>query len=80
MAAFVFLRICICVFGIVGNTLVIALILKRKILFIKKNYYILVLHLAICDAMALLSIFFIQMKSIPISLNCSYIAGIHTVF
>ena len=80
MAAFVFLHICICVFGIVGNTLVIVLILKRKILFIKKNYYILVLHLAICDALALLSIFFIQMKSIPISLNCSYITGIHTVF
>ena len=79
MAAFVFLRIAICTFGIVGNTLVIALILKRKILFIK-NYDILVLHLAICNVLALLSIFFSQMESIPFIFRCSYISGVGTVF
>ena len=79
MAAFVFLRIAICTFGIVGNTLVIALILKQNILFIK-NYDILVLHLAICNVLALLSIFFIQMESIPFIFRCSYISGVGTVF
>ncbi|XP_046853021.1 bombesin receptor subtype-3-like [Xenia sp. Carnegie-2017] len=76
--------VAICVLGIAGNTLVIASILKQKIL-LKKNYYFLVLHLAICDAFVLLSIFFFEifehhLKSKPILLNCSYISGIDTFF
>ena len=42
------------VFGILGNILVILSILRQKNTLLKKNYYFLVLHLAICDLAALI--------------------------
>ena len=44
--------ISVIVFGILGNILVIISIVRQKQL-LKKNYYFLVLHLAICDLVAL---------------------------
>jgi len=41
------------IFGILGNLLVIISILRRKNM-LKNNYYFFVLHLAICDLLALI--------------------------
>ena len=47
------------VFGILGNILVILSILKQKNTLLRKNYYFLVLHLAICDLAALIKFTFL---------------------
>ena len=48
------------VFGILGNILIILSILRQKNNMLKKGYYFLVLHLAICDLAVLISrIFYI---------------------
>ena len=46
--AFIYSLISVIVFGILGNILVIISITRQKQL-LKKNYYFLVLHLAVCD-------------------------------
>ena len=84
METFIFFIVAISSFGIVGNTLVIASILKRKIL-LKKNYYFLVLHLAICDVFTMLSIFLHLildnfLKSALILFNCLDINDIYFFF
>ena len=54
--AYQYSLISVVVFGIVGNMLVIISIARQKLL-LKKNYYFLVLHLAVCDLGA--SVFFL---------------------
>ena len=51
--AYMFSFISVMVFGILGNILVIISIARQKQL-LKKNYYFLVLHLAVCDLVALI--------------------------
>ena len=48
---------------------------KHKIL-LRKIFYFLVLHLAICDAFTLLSIFFLHLKIVTFLSNCINILGI----
>ena len=49
LQAFMYSRALVIVFGILGNILVILSILRQKKNLLKNNYYLLVLHLAICD-------------------------------
>ena len=69
MEAYTFSIVAICSFGVIGNSLVIASLLKQKIL-LKKNFYFLVLHLAICDLLVLLKIFPIYIIRVTTSFNC----------
>ena len=52
------------VFGILGNVLVILSILRQKKNLLKNNYYFVVLHLAICDLVALINYSFVAVVAL----------------
>ena len=54
LEAFMYSRASVIVFGIFGNIFVILSILRQKKNLLKNNYYLLVLHLAICDLAVLI--------------------------
>ena len=54
LEAFIFSRASVILFGIFGNIFVILSMLRQRKTFLKNNYYLLVLHLAICDLAVLI--------------------------